>query len=145
MIIREATVDDIDNYMLVRMSVKENILSNPALVTRKDNEDYLTQFGKGWVCEIDHRIVGFAIVGLKQHNIWALFVHPDFEGQGIGRQLHDIMLDSYFDQTQEAVWLGTSPNTRAEQFYRKSGWEEIGVHGKGEIKFEMTFSRWTNK
>lgn len=145
MIIREATVDDIDQYMIVRMAVKENILSNPALVTRKDNEDYLTQFGKGWVCEIDHRIVGFAIVGLKQHNIWALIVHPDFEGQGIGRQLHDIMLDWYFDQTQEAVWLGTSPNTRAEQFYRKCGWEEIGVHGKGEIKFEMTFSRWTNK
>lgn len=117
MIIREATVDDIDQYMIVRMAVKENILSNPALVTRKDNEDYLTQFGKGWICEIDHRIVGFAIVGLKQHNIWALFVHPDFEGQGIGRQLHDIMLDWYFDQTQEAVWLGTSPNTRAEQFY----------------------------
>ncbi|MCI1267363.1 MAG: GNAT family N-acetyltransferase [Saprospiraceae bacterium] len=77
--------------------------------------------------------------------MWALFVHPDFEGQGIGRKLHDIMLDWYFDQTQEAVWLGTSPNTRAEQFYRKCGWEEIGVHGIGEIKFEMKFSRWTNK
>ena len=145
MIIREARIDDIDHYMIVRMAVKENILSNPALVTQKDNEDYLTKYGKGWVCEIDQRIVGFAIVGLKQHNIWALFVHPDFEGQGIGRQLHDIMLDWYFDQTQEAVWLGTSPHTRAEQFYRKCGWTEIGMHGTGEIKFEMTFSRWTNK
>ena len=84
MIIREARIDDIDHYMIVRMAVKENILSNPALVTQKDNEDYLTQFGKGWVCEIDQTIVGFAIVGLKQHNIWALFVHPDFEDQGIG-------------------------------------------------------------
>ncbi|MCI1267364.1 MAG: hypothetical protein LKG19_12385 [Saprospiraceae bacterium] len=53
MIIREATVDDIDQYMVVRMAVKENIISNPALVTQQDNEDYLTHYGKGWVCEMD--------------------------------------------------------------------------------------------
>lgn len=55
------------------------------------------------------------------------------------------MLDWYFKQTKENVWLGTSPNTRAEMFYRKSGWNEVGMHGKNEIKFEMTFDKWTNK
>ena len=49
------------------------------------------------------------------------------------------MLDWYFNQTKNNVWLGTSPNTGAETFYRKSGWTQIGIHGKGEIKFEMTF------
>ena len=34
------------------------------------------------------------------------------------------------------------PNTRAEIFYRKSGWTEVGIHGKGEIKFEMTYEDW---
>lgn len=29
------------------------------------------------------------------------------------------MLDWYFKQTISNVWLGTSPKTRAEQFYRK--------------------------
>ena len=142
MIIREATVNDIDGYMLVRMAVNENRLSNPALVTRKDNEDYLTIFGKGWVCEIKNLIVGFSIVGLTQHNIWALFVHPEFEGRGIGRKLHQLMLDWYFTQTVETVWLSTSPNTRAATFYRKYGWEEVGQYGKEEIKFEMTFANW---
>jgi GNAT superfamily N-acetyltransferase len=142
MIIREANINDIDDYMVVRMAVKENILNNPALVTRKDNEDYLTIHGKGWVCETGNQIVGFSIVGLAQHNIWALFVHPEFEGKGIGRKLHDIMLDWYFTQTEETVWLGTSPNTRAEIFYRKSGWTEAGMHGKNEIKFEMTYNNW---
>lgn len=52
------------------------------------------------------------------------------------------MMTWYFKQTKEKVWLGTSPDTRAEIFYRKSGWNEIGVHGKGEIKFEMTFENW---
>jgi hypothetical protein len=54
------------------------LLSDPALVTDKDCEDYLTQKGKGWVCVIENRLVGFSIVDLEDKNIWALFVHPDF-------------------------------------------------------------------
>jgi GNAT superfamily N-acetyltransferase len=140
-IFREARVSDIPGLMSVRMSVKENVLSNPALVTPKDNEDYLTRYGKGWLCETGNTVVGFAIVGLTQRNIWALFVHPDFEKMGIGRKLHDLMMDWYFSQTDEKVWLGTSPGTRAETFYRKSGWTENGTYGK-EIKFEMTKKDW---
>lgn len=142
MIIREANVNDIDNYMLVRMAVLENKLNNPALVTRKDNEDYLTTHGKGWVCEMEKKIVGFSIVGLIQNNVWALFVHPDLEKKGIGRKLHDVMLDWYFTQTTKPLWLGTAPSTRAEMFYRKSGWTAVGKHGNDEIKFEMTFHQW---
>ncbi len=144
MIIREARVEDIPQIQVVRNSVKENTLSNPDLVTDKDCEEFITERGKGWVCEIDGKITGFSIVDLKDNNIWALFVDPDFEKKGIGKKLHDIMLDWYFTQTKENVWLGTSPNTRAELFYRKSGWNEIGIHGKNEIKFEMTFENWTN-
>jgi hypothetical protein len=55
------------------------------------------------------------------------------------------MLDWYFEQTKEDVWLGTAPGTRAEAFYRKSGWQERGMHGKGEIKFEMTYNNWKNR
>jgi hypothetical protein len=55
------------------------------------------------------------------------------------------MLDWYFEQTNAHVWLGTAPATRAEAFYRKAGWNEIGTHGKGEVKFQMTHSDWMNK
>ena len=79
---------------------------------------------------------------LKDNNIWALFIKPEFEKQGIGRKLHDMMLDWYFSQTKSTVWLGTSPKTRAEWFYRKSGWIEVGIHGDGEVKFEMTYENW---
>ena len=141
--IREATIDDIDNYMIVRMAVKENVLNNPALVPKEDNIDYLTKYGKGWVCEIENKIVGFSIVGLVQRNVWALFVHPEFEGKGIGKKLHNVMIDWYFEQTKEKIWLGTEFNTKAEQFYRKAGWIEVGKNGKDEIKFEMTYDAWT--
>jgi len=54
------------------------------------------------------------------------------------------MLDWYFNQTKETVWLGTAPHTKAETFYRKAGWEEVGLHGPDEIKFEMSYNRWIN-
>jgi GNAT superfamily N-acetyltransferase len=111
-------------------------------VSDADCAEYLEKRGRGWVCEIRGEIVGFAIADLKAHNIWALFVRPDFERRGIGKKLHDMMLDWYFSQTQDAVWLGTAPNTRAEIFYRNAGWREKGLHGKGEIKFEMEYADW---
>lgn len=138
---REAQFADIEQIMKVRFSVKENVLSNPDLVTDQDCEEFLFERGKGWVCDVDGRIAGFSIVDLKDHNIWALFMDPEFEKMGIGRKLHDLMLDWYFTQTNEKVWLGTSPNTRAEGFYRKAGWQETGMHGH-EIKFEMTYNDW---
>jgi GNAT superfamily N-acetyltransferase len=142
MIFRESRLTDIMQIQIVRNSVKENTLSDPALVTDKDCEDYITRRGKGWVCEVDDHIVGFAIVDLVDHNVWALFIQPGFEGMGIGRKLHDDMLNWYFNQTSSMIWLGTSPNTRAEEFYRAAGWNEVGIHGKGEIKFEMTADDW---
>ena len=46
---REAHLADIPQMMEVRLAVKENVVSNPELVTYKDNEAHLTLFGKGWV------------------------------------------------------------------------------------------------
>ena len=140
--IREAEVKDIPQIQVVRNLVKENRLSDPNLVPDSDVEDYMFRRGKGWVCEISNEIVGFAIADLVDNNIWALFVHPGFERMGIGKKLHDEMMNWYFTQTGKPVWLGTAPNTRAEAFYRKAGWKEVGVHGKGEIKFEMTKDEW---
>ncbi|MBL0057275.1 MAG: GNAT family N-acetyltransferase [Chitinophagaceae bacterium] len=140
--IREARIEDIPAIQVVRNAVKENRLSDPSLVPDSDVEDYLFNRGKGWVAEWEGRIVGFAIADLVDHNIWALFMDPGYEARGIGRMLHKQMLDWYFSQTAETVWLGTEPKSRAEQFYRLQGWTETGLHGKGEIKFEMSKVDW---
>lgn len=141
-ITREATRMDIKQIQVIRNLVKENKLSNPDLVTDKDCEEFISRRGKGWVCEVNREVVGFAIADLKEKNVWALFLHPAFEKRGIGKQLHDAMLEWFFEQTNENIWLGTAPHTRAEGFYRKAGWTEIGMHGKKEIKFEMTQANW---
>lgn len=141
-IFREATEADVAQIQLVRNSVKENILSNPDLVTDKHCLDFIKTRGKGWVCEINNQVVGFSIVDLQERNVWALFILPKYENCGIGKNLQKLMLDWYFTQTSDTVWLGTDPNTRAEGFYRKSGWKEIGSHPNGELLFEMTPENW---
>jgi GNAT superfamily N-acetyltransferase len=139
---REATTGDIGQIQVVRNSVKENVLSDPALVTNEDCEEFLTKRGKGWICEIEKVIVGFAIVDLQEQNIRALFVSPAFENLGIGSRLQEIMLDWFFSQNRGKIWLATGYKTRAEVFYRHSGWREVGLHGTKEIKFEMTYDEW---
>lgn len=140
--IREALVTDIPEIQIIRHSVKENILSDPNLVSDADCVEYITNRGKGWVYEINNLMVGFAIADLQENNIWALFILPEYEKNGIGKKLHDTMLKWYFSQTDKTVWLSTSPNTRAEKYYRNAGWREVGVYGKGEIKFEMSSAEW---
>ncbi len=142
MYIRAATISDISELFSVRMSVKENVLVTLALVTDEICADYISNRGKGWVCEVEGSIVGFAIANLQGNSIWALFLRPEYEGRGIGRQLHNTMLDWYFSMTDTTVWLGTDANTRAEQFYRKAGWVETGRDARGEIRFEMSADDW---
>lgn len=138
MIFRDAQPRDIAAMHRVRLSVTENALSNPNLVTPEHYTEYLTQRGKGWVCEIDDDLVGFAIADVEGHSIWALFVDPVWEGNGIGQQLHRLMLDWYFSKTAETVWLTTAPQSRAEAFYRRRGWMETGRTQQGELRFELS-------
>ena len=145
MIFREATIHDIPQMHAIRIAVKENILPDPSIITKEDYISFLTVRGKGWVCAIENIVIGFAIIDLQEKNIWALFVHLDHERKGVGKRLQQIMLNWYFEINDETVWLGTSPGTRAENFYRVSGWKEVGRRANGEIKFEMTKSEWEIK
>lgn len=142
--IREARISDIQQIQVVRNSVKENILSNPERVTDAHVKDYITNRGKGWVCESEGKIIGFAIADLVDDNVWALFLLPEYEGRGFGRLLHDTLLDWYFQQHKESIWLSTSPATRADKFYRIAGWKETGMQPNGEIRFEMKKADWQN-
>jgi GNAT superfamily N-acetyltransferase len=140
--IREADITDIKALHDIRMAVRENVLHNPALVTREDYQRFLSTEGKGWLIEAGDRVAGFAIVDMPNHNVWALFVHPHFEGLGVGKALMEALLEWYFAQTDETLWLSTGPATRAEEFYHRTGWAETGVTKGGETRFEMTKEAW---
>lgn len=121
----------------VRMSVKENVLITQSLVTNEMYRSYLTERGKGWVCEFDNIIVGFTIIDKVKSNLWALFVHPGFEKKGIGRQLHDTMIGWAFTNGMYNISLSTDPGTRAEKFYEAAGWSRGRMLENGEVEFVM--------
>ena len=143
MTIRQAHTNDISELHRVRMAVRENILSNPALVTEQHYRDYLTTAGRGWLAETEGEVAGFAILDMNRRNVWALFVDPAHEGKGIGKRLQREMLRWYFAQTADTLWLSTGPGTRAEEFYRRTGWKETGTTPDGETRFEMSLEDWS--
>ena len=82
--IRQATERDVRAMNRLRLQVHENMLSDPNFVTEAMTADAISASGRGWVYEQDRKILGFSIALHRDPSIWALFVHPDHEGRGIG-------------------------------------------------------------
>lgn len=140
--IRLATLEDIPDMHRVRMSVRENRLRDPATVTLASYPQMLAEHGRGWVCEVNDGLAGFAVVDLRYANVWALFVDPAHEGYGVGRALHDAMADWFFASGRERLWLTTEPATRAQRFYERAGWRYTGLGANGEARYELTRAEW---
>ena len=135
--VRPATVADIPAMHDVRLAVRENALRDPTRVQPADYAALLAGAGRGVVAEAGGRLVGFGIADGASRNLWALFVAPGFEGRGIGRALHDELLDWLFAQGDGPAWLTTGAGTRAERFYREAGWQPAGQAPGGDLRFEF--------
>lgn len=142
--IRIAAEADIPEMHRIRMSVGENRLLDPAAVQPDDYRPLLAERGRGWVAELDGRIVGFAVADLTHANIWALFTDPDFERRGVGRALHDGMITWLLSAGAERLWLTTDPGTRAERFYQAAGWRYAGPQ-RGEARYELSKEEWLGR
>jgi GNAT superfamily N-acetyltransferase len=137
MAIRVARLNDIPDMHSVRLGVRENVLRDRNKVTPAHYRAMLEERGRGWVYERDGEIGAFGIADQLARNIWALFVSPQFEEQGIGRSLLRTMVEWLCQDAGGPIWLTTEPRTRAEQFYRSAGWQETGITEAGEIRFEL--------
>lgn len=141
---REIEVADFEAVMKVRLAVKENRLLNVDAVTKQAYEDMICRLGKGWVCEADGQIVGFSIINIDDGSVWALFLLPEYEGKGIGNELHRLMVDWAFEHGKTTLSLGTDPKTRAESFYYARGWKKIGDFENGEVHLVLSLTDWKN-
>lgn len=137
MIFREADAADIPAIRVIRSAVKENTLSDPERIPAALIGQYLSTLGKGWVCELDGKIVGFSFAANQDDSIWALFVLPEFEGRGVGKALLARATGWLFDQGAESVTLGTAPDTRADRFYRAQGWTRGELRANGEVSYRL--------
>lgn len=137
--VREAVESDIPAMHAIRMDVRENILSDPSWLTPDVYRAHLGGAGasNSWVCERDGRILGFSVARHAKGDIWALFVDPAHEGLGIGRRLIAAATDWLFAQGVDIVSLSTTPDTRADAFYRVNGWQRGELTDKGEVMFRL--------
>jgi GNAT superfamily N-acetyltransferase len=106
----------------IRLAVKENALSDPTRITREMYEDYLERSGRGWVAETDGEIRAFCYANKVDASIWALFVDPAHEGQGLATSLLKQAVDWLFETGHARVHLTTGAGTRADRFYAAQGW-----------------------
>jgi GNAT superfamily N-acetyltransferase len=133
--VRMARMDDIAAMMELRLSVRENRLSNPGQVTPEDCRRYVER-GAMWVWEEDGQILGISASNCETGWIWALFVRPGHEGRGIGRTLFAAACDALLAAGFRRLTLSTDPETRAARVYRAAGGREAGRTPEGELVFE---------
>lgn len=122
----------------IRLSVTENVLSDPARVTAAMYEDYLEAAGRGWVAEVDGAIAAFCYADKNDGSIWALFVRPGNEGQGLAKRLLELAVRWIFELGHAHARLDTGAHTRADRFYAMQGWERRPI---SEAKVEYLLPR----
>lgn len=121
----------------IRLLVKENTLSDPSIITYEMCQQYLDLRGRAWVCELDGKILGFSYAAHEDGSIWALFVRPECEGQGIGSSLLKLATAWLFELGFSQVTLGTSPDTRADRFYQMQGWQRGAMKNAKEVGYTL--------
>ena len=137
-LIRKAIEADIPRLQEIRAAVRENILSDSSKVTT-DDYIWFIQHGPIWVHESNNTIQGFSASDPRDGTIWALFVDPKEEGNGIGQQLLQRACLSLREAGHLRISLNTQANSRAERFYRADGWQCDGNKANGDVNFIKRF------
>ncbi|MDB5488389.1 MAG: family N-acetyltransferase [Reyranella sp.] len=133
--IRKATLADRPRITEVRLAVRENQLRATSVSKVETTADWIFDNATFWVWEEGGAVQGFSVADPRDGTIFGLFVHPDYEGRGLGRTLLPLACEDVRAAGFAAATLTTGPGTRAERFYRINGWEEIGRQDDGEIIF----------
>lgn len=138
-IIRDARAADIPAIFDVRTSVRENHISVEQMATMGITPETIGQALRDepciWVAEQDGQIVGFSMGDVADGCLFALFVRPGWEGNGIGRLLMD-RAEAFLFLRHQTIWLQTDATTRAAGFYERLGWQRRYVMEGGDTRFE---------
>ena len=126
---REILEKDLDELLLVRSSTDENRLTIEELnhlgINSKTTGEKMKQDLRGWLCEADNKIVGFAMGFAKTAEMWVIAVLPEYTKRGIGKKLL-AYVENYLFKTNDEIWLTTDidPKLRAYSFYKSNGWQD---------------------
>ena len=143
---REMTLDDIHAAFRVRTSTVENPLTMQRLrdhynLTPETLAEAIQGSLKGWVCEVDNEVVGFAMGDSQAGELSVLAVLPEQEGKGIGKNLLELVEQWLKQHGHNEIWLMTTPDPtlRAYALYKSKGWVPTGEIMDEDEKFVKTF------
>lgn len=132
---REITVDDLPAVFLVRYATVENAITPEELendygVTPASLAEALRGPVRGWLCEDNGTVAGFAMGDRETGEVGVVAVLPSHEGNGIGGEVLSRVRDWLFSEGLERIWLKANPDPgiRASGFYERLGWKPTGEH-----------------
>lgn len=135
---REIRIEDMQSIFDVRIATWHNERGRQELtqmgITHQSVRELLTDTHRGWLCEADSRIVGFAMGNRNNGEMWVIAVLKEYEGLGIGKRLLQLVEDWLFSEGWNEIWLTTDPDEtlRAVGFYRHLGWMDWKVEPDGD-------------
>lgn len=152
MAIREATLDDLEQIKILNtQTFKDNIVFDPDAIEdwaqTPQGDNYLRNAISDekrcfLVYEEDNKVLGYAD-GYDMECDWRkskyfvlvnLGIHPDKQGQGIGKSLMEHFTKWAKDRGFERIYLNCYiKNIGALDFYKKLGYKEIDVCLEKEI------------
>ncbi len=127
---REIEKFDVPQLFNVRVATRENTLSRQELEDLGINEISVTNMlatnHKGWLCEVDNKVIGFAMGNRDNGELSVIAVLPGFEGKGVGAGLLNRAENWLWSNGWNEIWLTTDVNAtlRAYGFYKQQGWED---------------------
>ena len=119
---------DVPALFDVRVATHENALSLAELaalgITEDSVRERLGATFKGWLCEVNRVVVGFAIGDRSTGELWVIALLPQYLGRGIGSRLLTTVENWLRECGCTRLWLTTDVDTslRAYAFYRSHGW-----------------------
>ncbi len=81
-----------------------------------------------WVAKEGTHVIGFCMATSRDglHDLRALYVHPNYQGRGVGRQLMTKALEWLGDEKDISVYVA-SYNSQAIGFYKKNGFIKTNI------------------
>ena len=135
MTFREITTNDMQAIFAVRVATWHNEHGLEELtrmgITQKSVRQRMEDSHRGWLCEVDGRVIGFAMGDRKTGEMWVIAVLREYEGQGAGKTLLALVEKWLRGEGWKEIWLTTDTDEgfHAVGFYRHQGWEDWKIEG----------------
>jgi len=130
---RKMRASDLPAVFELRVSTRENAVTMEELehdygITPASLAEAMAADVKGWLCEEQGLVVGFAMGDRSNGEVQVVAVRPGYEGRGIGKRLLGLVQIWLHEQGHQEIWLLSNPDSgvRAHGFYRKLGWQPTG-------------------